>query len=283
MEPLLAKMIQQIYKKHCQVEGWTCEDHSDMVFIFKRESDGKRVFAIRGIRPTSVSDLKACLSLVTNDLTSTERFKSDLEFIKKNHPKKTDFLTGHSLGGAIVDELLHRKMFNSAITFNPAIELQYLRNSGNQRYYNPTDFLYNLLGQFASNVHMVKAIPSSSRQGLNMEYLFHLLISHKLEQFIENDNKEVHKEPHKDDLTHKDGALTQDHLVQSVILDKSKFHGVQEAKMWIMKHGYKHTSVDETPNTYRFRQVHPDIIKTGHYQAKMVKIGDVGHLLVLYK
>lgn len=69
-------------------------------------------------------------------------------------------------------------------------------------------------------------------------------------------------------------------IVQSVILKRSHFT-LPEAKAWVAKEGYKHSKVDITPHTFRFRQVSPDLVKVG-YRARMVKMGDIGHLLIFY-
>jgi hypothetical protein len=69
-------------------------------------------------------------------------------------------------------------------------------------------------------------------------------------------------------------------IVQSVILKRSHFT-LSEAKAWIEKEGYKHTKVDITPQTFRFRQISPELVKMG-YRARMVSMGDIGYLLIFY-
>ena len=259
---VLAQMIEQVYRRDCHIPDWECMDHTDTVFVFKQGST--RIFVVRGIRPDNAEDLAACVALSANKLKYTPRFKKDIEFIKKNNPTHMDFLIGHSLGGAITDELLNQKLFKSALTFNPAVEPQYLRNQHNERYYNPSDFLYNLIGHLASNVHMVKDIPTSAQPGLNLDFFYHLLKSHMINQFIEDESK------------------TAKHMVEYVVLNKSQFTK-EQAIEWIADHKYKHRDMDETPTEYRFRQVSPEIMKTGHYKPRTVKMGFLGHLVVLYK
>lgn len=70
-------------------------------------------------------------------------------------------------------------------------------------------------------------------------------------------------------------------IIQSVVLKRSHFT-LPEAKAWIASHGYKHSKVDVTPHTFRFRQISPEIVKTG-YRARMQKIGDVGYILIFYR
>ena len=72
------------------------------------------------------------------------------------------------------------------------------------------------------------------------------------------------------------------YLVQSIILNKSEFTK-EEANYWIQSHHYKLTIPDETPNEYRYRQLDPSIIKTGHYYPKTISLGDKGYMVVLYK
>jgi hypothetical protein len=69
-------------------------------------------------------------------------------------------------------------------------------------------------------------------------------------------------------------------IVQSVILKRSHFT-LREAKEWVAKEGYKHSKVDITPHTFRFRQVSPELVKTG-YRPRMVKLGDMGYVLIFY-
>jgi hypothetical protein len=268
MHETYAKMIQTVYKNKCEISGWECIADSDTICIFKSKSTNKIVVAIRGMRIQNKEDILACASLINNTLTSTERFKKDKAFIlsvsRSLTPNKLDYglVLGHSLGGAIVDELLHQKIFSHGITFNPAVEPKYLSNEKNERYYNPEDFLYMLIGKYASNVHLTKPFHPPLEPGINLPYLFRLWTAHRIQQFV--------------------GEEQGSHLVQSVVLNKDKFDK-DEAKAWIQNHGYRHSAIDETPNTYRFRQINPDIIKSGHYHPKMVKIGDKGHMLVLYK
>jgi hypothetical protein len=70
-------------------------------------------------------------------------------------------------------------------------------------------------------------------------------------------------------------------IVQSVILKRSHFT-LREAKEWCERNGYKHGKVDITPTTFRFRQASPELIKAG-MRPRMVKIGDIGYLLIVYK
>ena len=70
-------------------------------------------------------------------------------------------------------------------------------------------------------------------------------------------------------------------VVQSVLLRKDKF-SLDEAKGWLLNHGYKFYKVDMTPEFYRFRQVEPKHLELLGYRARTQPLGDVGHLILFY-
>jgi len=255
-----AQMIHNVYhKNHSDVGAFKLVKHSDTVFIYE-DSKGNCRVAIRGMLPHSHEDREACLSLIYNRLSSTIRYRKDLNFIKEYNPikSKTLFL-GHSLGGAINDQLMDDGVSEKCITFNPAIQPKDLRNSGNTRYYNPNDFLYILIGRYASNVHVTHTIYSF----LNLNFLpnlFSFWTDHKIQQFV--------------------GDV--DGIIQSVVLNKSAFDSRIRATEWIVRHHYKHSHIIETPNDYRFQQLSPDINRSDKYEVKEVPIGDKGYLVMLY-
>lgn len=57
--------------------------------------------------------------------------------------------------------------------------------------------------------------------------------------------------------------------VQSIIFKKTMFTKLQ-AKKWLIKHDFK-TSVDEKPETYRFRQMEP--VEGANYITKKIEPG----------
>ena len=261
-----AKMIHNVYnQKKESVNGYTLKAHCKNVFYYENEKTNHCVFAIRGMSPTNAEDISAVSSLIHNDLANTTRYKRDLHFIKLyNHGAQTIFI-GHSLGGAICDQLLDDNIAKKAITFNPAVQPKDIRNNGNERYYNPNDFLYLLIGRYTSHHHVVGTnwslpIPQFT--------LFSMWTFHRIQNFIP-DYEPVEK--------------PSEHKVQAVHLKKSQFKSIADATEWIRKHQYKPIHVDETPNEYRFRLLDPSIIKTNHYEVKEIKIGDLGYLVVLYK
>lgn len=114
----------------------------------------KRVLvAIKGTNPTSLTDLFADLKIGLSDLENSSRFQNDsgwFERILQRYPPEEGFqyfMTGHSLGGAIVTELMRKYPFvKFAKTFNSAVQKQdYLPESENKihKVYNEKDLLYN--------------------------------------------------------------------------------------------------------------------------------------------
>ena len=67
----------------------------------------------------------------------------------------------------------------------------------------------------------------------------------------------------------------------ALILKKSHF-SKQQAIEWIYKHDYNVTHSDETLNEYRFRLISSDILNTGYYKERIIKLEDIGYLIVLY-
>jgi hypothetical protein len=62
------------------------------------------------------------------------------------------YAVGHSLSGAMIDELLDDGLVKSAVSFNPAIErVNFAKDNNNHRVYLSCDVLYNLLGKFITN------------------------------------------------------------------------------------------------------------------------------------
>ena len=276
METNYAKMIQNVYKQTKEsVAGFTLKAVSNTVFYYEKPTKtGKDcVFAIRGMLPSNSTDISAVSTLLSNSLSSSARYKKDLHFITgymnnsihKGGPTFQPVFVGHSLGGAICDQLLADGVAKKCVTFNPAIQPKDLRNSHNQRYYNSNDFLYLLIGRYASNTHITQS--PLQFVNLNMPNLFSLWTSHRLEQFIHG---------------YESKQKTSDYVVQSVVLHKSAFESRTRATEWILQHKYKVGHVEETYDDYRFRQVSPDVAKAGH-EARNISLGAVGHLVVLYE
>jgi len=136
-------------------------------------NDGQKVIII-GVRGTEVKDpgdLKADASLPFNQLKSIGRYKKDAEFVKRvlaQFPGYQVFLTGHSLGGAIDNQLKRDfPQLKDAVEFNPAFQSKDLvfQQPGIKRYYTSTDPMYRLGGRlFRGNI----VVPPGSSTGIGL-------------------------------------------------------------------------------------------------------------------
>ena len=84
---------------------------------------------------------------------NTARFKTDLAEIQKvqaSYPvlKYQWYGVGHSLGGAIIDEVIERGLLREGLSYNPAVAAKNFNSSvPNERHYLNGDPLYALMGQ----------------------------------------------------------------------------------------------------------------------------------------
>lgn len=286
MDSKVAQMVEKSYdyykgSNNLEVKHYNLVAKSKSCLIYERPKSKIRIYAFRGTQNSE--DASSFPSLVTNTFSSSTRYQKDKAFVKE-HPAPEGYKTigvGHSLGGAIIDQLLADGLIQSGISFNPAVELNKLNNTGNKRIYNRNDFLYKLIGQFASNTHIVNN-DLFSRIEMAVRYfdILKSLYEHNNKQFIDKDQEKLpngsakHIEP-KDE--------TNSYIIQSVVLHKEKFPTLEKAKEWASAHKYKTDKHDETLNEWRFRQVSPMIFNTGHYTAKTVKLEDIGFLVIAYK
>lgn len=285
LNPTLAKMIQNVYHGTDKVGDFELVAKCDSAQVYKRDKSKIWIYAIRGWYPHHSEETLDAKALIDSTIESRPRYKKVKAFFQK-HPAPAGYkhiATGHSMGGAYCDQLIADGVVKEAISFNPAIQLKDLHNSGNTRYYNRNDFIYKTIGMYASNVHTINnSFFDKVDYALGFVNIIKSYLAHNLEQF-EKPHSVQSKKPEKEHESVKHEEDDPSYLVQSVHLSKDHFEDVEHAKQWIAEHHYKHQSVDETPNEYRFRQMSPKLVETGHYRPKSIKIGDAGYLIVLYK
>lgn len=71
--------------------------------------------------------------------------------------------------------------------------------------------------------------------------------------------------------------------IQSIVIKKPKYD-LNEASNWIVRYGFELKKVDETKNTFRFRQLNPASLRKegfNHYVNK--PISDDISLVIAYK
>ena len=129
--------------------------------LFKYDDDFLNpmvIVAVRGTKPTDIQDLRADATIPFCKLNTSERFWKDssaLNRFKLENQKLTQTFiwigTGHSLGGAIIDEFLKLGLIEQAVTFNPADCRHFYGSMTNKRIYMNTDPLFLSMGRKIPN------------------------------------------------------------------------------------------------------------------------------------
>lgn len=171
MPPLedLSKMVASTYKEgDPRIQGYNLLFKTPTVSFF--QVDRKKnviIIALRGTAFTDINDISADLGIVktivedantARNVRNSQRYINDVKTIKDFQSKPARYYNtvyyavGHSLSGAMIDELLDDGLVKSAVSFNPAIErVNFARDNNNHRVYLSCDVLYNLLGKFITN------------------------------------------------------------------------------------------------------------------------------------
>jgi hypothetical protein len=148
-------------------------------------NDQTKTLLISARGTADTQDVKADAALALNALSSTARYQQDrrvMDSIVARYPPSSYsyYITGHSLGGAIDNQLKRDYPFiKESVQFNPAFQPKDLvsRQSGIKRYYTKTDFLYKLGGRFLPNVQTIEPNRFTGLKALDA------LTGHKLENF----------------------------------------------------------------------------------------------------
>jgi hypothetical protein len=170
----------------------------DEFSLFSKYTDGIKIYiknkdivvAIRG--SADMADVKADIRIVNGSLYKSKRYQEDkrfLEYIHKIFPRNQGYkyyFVGHSLGGAIADQMIEDGLLDSGISYNPAVEMKYRNNDNNYRIYNEDDLLYNLMGRFTKNHEVRKNKLSLTQKLLNkipLGFLGNSIKAHLLKNF----------------------------------------------------------------------------------------------------
>lgn len=118
------RMAQSAYSGK-PVKGYNIISQSPTVKIFEKPGTNELVVSARGSK--DLRDWKTNITLPFNGLASSDRYKEDKAFVKdaleKYGKDKKVYITGHSLGGAVADQL--KKDFpaiKKGKTYNPAFQ-----------------------------------------------------------------------------------------------------------------------------------------------------------------
>jgi len=148
----LNKMEYGSYKENLEIPGYEVLAKSPTIVFYKRIADNTVIIAVRG-SADSRDWLGTNTLLPFNALTWSARYKEDKKFVADNLPKYSQgndvYVVGHSLGGAIADQLQKDfPIIKGGLSFNPAYQpLDFLKKSKVERKYNSRDPL-GLLGRF---------------------------------------------------------------------------------------------------------------------------------------
>jgi hypothetical protein len=170
----LSQMVASTYKTDPpDIQGYTLLSKTPTVSFFQvNRKKNVIIIALRGTSFSDINDISADLRIVKDivedartarSVRNSQRYINDVKTIKDFQNTASQYLprpsanmvyyaVGHSLSGAIIDELLDDGLIKSAVSFNPAIErVNFAKDNNNHRVYLSCDVLYNLLGKFITN------------------------------------------------------------------------------------------------------------------------------------
>lgn len=145
----LYEMNRNVYAHKCVNAGdWQCMSGTNLVQFYKKANN--IIVAVRGT--ASFADVMADIRITFQNVQASARFKEDVKTIKafqQEYPQSqyNYYFTGHSLGGALIDEFLKMGLGISAISFNPAVQKEFYSSANHHRIYNKQDPLYDLMGK----------------------------------------------------------------------------------------------------------------------------------------
>jgi hypothetical protein len=157
---ILQRMAKAAYSRTPpgNIDGFTLFDSTPTLKFYKRGN--VVVAAIRGTEPSDMEDLKADGMIGLGILEKSSRFLRDLQKLRQvqvdTPPSSFEWYgVGHSLGGAILDEFLKRKLLRDGLSYNPAVQPgDFTAGLPNQRVYAQGDPLYEVLGKHVPGVEV---------------------------------------------------------------------------------------------------------------------------------
>jgi hypothetical protein len=152
----LAQSAYDTNKNLKAIGGWTLVYDTPTIKGFR--SGDNLIVAVRGTVPTDTGDLAADAAIAVNRLNTTARYKRDVENVKRLrtlYPSLKFYAVGHSLGGAIVDNLIADGLVNEGVSFNPAVEQKFFKDTRNRRIAHKDDPLYALMSNRAQGTTVI--------------------------------------------------------------------------------------------------------------------------------
>jgi len=153
----LQKMAVESYKPvGTAVDGWELFHQTPTLKFYKKGN--VIVVAVRGTEYTTTMDVRSWAPAYLGQIATSERFKKDLaeiQSVQRSFPPLEFewYGVGHSLGGAIIDELLEMGVLREGLSYNPAVaKANYTKDLKNERLYVRSDPLYELMGKHTKGV-----------------------------------------------------------------------------------------------------------------------------------
>lgn len=154
---VLGDIAQSTYTtSNTPINGWAVVVNTPTIKAYKK--DNAIIIAVRGTNVRDRADLSADASIVVNNLVNTPRYRRDVEIIKRirqQYPNAVYYAVGHSLGGAIVDNLINDGLVSEGLSFNPAVESKFYNDTRNSRIAHKDDPLYALMSHNARGTTVV--------------------------------------------------------------------------------------------------------------------------------
>lgn len=131
------------------IKGYKLVDGTPTLKIYNKGN--AMIVAVRGT--ADKRDILTDITIAAQDMQNMPRYKQDLAFLRQfqtQYPPNqyVYLLTGHSLGGAICDQLMRDGVGEQAITFNPAVQKNAYNSQNNKRIYQSEDPLYRMMGRY---------------------------------------------------------------------------------------------------------------------------------------
>ena len=168
-----------------QVGAFVLKDATPTLKFFVDENSKKVVVAVRGTY--DARDVWADANIALGRLHKTGRYKEDESELRRFQtqfpPSEYEYhATGHSLGGAVADELISAGLIPSATTYNAAVQLKHALNPNHQntRFYNDHDALGRLAKPFLEYANPEKTEYREAPEGKTS-----ILGAHSMDQFID--------------------------------------------------------------------------------------------------
>ena len=159
----LQKMSVASYKPELtsDIDGYKLVEKHPTIRFYQRGDE--IIVAIRGTQGGVLDeDWRANYTLATGYIRSTDRFKKDLKILEafeKKYPNITKDEDGykyigvaHSLGGALLDQMLDLGLIQKGVSYNPAVNISDLgKHLPNKRIYSEKDPLYAIYGSLLAD------------------------------------------------------------------------------------------------------------------------------------